>query len=100
MCQIWKFSANFNYNDNDNDQDIDDVNVEDDDDEDDDDYDDNDDGSDGDDFESSADSYLVRSKKVRRRLTGLFACMHHHMRRFQMSSKSSPKQADDLFYQI
>ena len=98
MCQIWKFSANFNYNDNDNDQDIDDVNVEDDDDEDDDDYDDNDDGSDGVDVESSAD--LVRSKKVRRRLTGLFACMHHHMRRFQMSSKSSPKQADDLFYQI
>ena len=94
MCQIWKFSANFNYNDNDNDQDIDDVNVEDDDDEDDDDYDDNDDGSDGDDY------YLVRSKKVRRRLTGLFARMHHHMRRFQMSSKFSPKQADDLFYQI
>ena len=74
--------------------------ADDDDDEDDDDYDDNDDGSDGDDVESSADSYLVRSKKDCRRLTGLFACMQHHMRRFQMSSKFSPKQADDLFYQI
>ena len=100
MYKTLKFSANFNYNDNDNDQDIDDVNVEDDDDEDDDDYDDKDDGSDGDDVESSADSYLVRSKKDCRRPTGLFAHMHHHMRRFQMSSKFSPKQADDLFYQI
>ena len=100
MYKTLKFSANFNYNDNDYDQDIDDVNVEDDDDDDDDDYDDNEDGSDGDDVESSADSYLVWSKKDCRRPTGLFAHMHHHMRRFQMSSKFSPKQADDLFYQI